>query len=258
MPSATIMRILFAATVFGCCLTVFRLVSSGLWRRFPVFTCFFAFLAVDYAWPVVVPQESDLYFYLWITTELITRVFCVFGVLELYRLMLARYKGIYSLGRWAMYVASIISVVVSVLMLLPRITPAMPQRSVYLGYAYAFNRGVDFSLTIFILLILLFLGQYSVTLSRNLVVHSSLYSIYFLSSGTYSFVHRAVWNHSSPMLDTAFAGIVAACTVAWFFLLNPKEEEVSAIHHRFSPEYEARVLQRLDALNQVMLKSAGR
>jgi hypothetical protein len=258
MPSTTLIKIFSAASALGCLMSVARFSLSGLSRRYPAFTCFFAFLVVDSSFPVLLSQDSDLYFYVWIVAEPVLRVFCVFGVLELYRLMLERYKGLYSLGRWVMYGASIVSVAVSVLMLLPRITPALPQRSVYLGYVYAFNRGVDFSLTVFILLILLFLSQYPVVLSRNLVVHASLYSIYFLCSGTYSFVHRVVWNHSAPVLDTAFAGIVAACTIAWFFLLTPKGEEVKASRIRFSPEYEARVLEKLDALNQVLLKSARR
>ena len=258
MPSAAITRVFLITTTLGCCLTLLRLFSTDLWRRYRVFAAFFVFLAADYIWPVLLSQKSILYFYFWIITEPVTRIFCIFGVLELYRLMLERYKGLYSLGRWAMYSASAISVMVSVLMLLPRITPALTQQSRYLGYAYAFNRGVDFSLTVFILLILLFLSRYPVTLSRNLVAHASLYSIYFLSSGTYAFVRRAVWKNSAPTLDTAFAGIVAACTIAWFFLLSPKGEEVKASRHRFSPEYEVRVLQKLDALNQVMLKSAGR
>ncbi|HUK18420.1 MAG TPA: hypothetical protein VLW65_18480, partial [Bryobacteraceae bacterium] len=184
------------------------------------------------------------------------RVFCVFGVLELYRLMLERYRGLYSLGRWVMYGASLISVAVSILMLLPRITPAMAQKSVYLGYAYAFNRGVDFSLTIFILLILVFISQYPVSLSRNMVVHASLYSIYFLSSGTYSLVRRAIGGGSANVLNLVFSGIVAACTLAWFVLLTPKGEEAKAARIHFSPDYEARVLGKLEALNQIMLKSA--
>jgi hypothetical protein len=235
---------------------VVRLFWTGLYRRYPAFTCFFAYRALDHIWPLLVNQRSDTFAWLWILTEPILRVFCVFGVLEMYRLILERYKGLYSLGRWVLYGCSFVSVLVSVLLLLPRITPALPQQTVYLGYAYAFNRGVDFSLTIFILLSLAFLSQYRVGLSRNLVVHATLYSVFFLSSGTYAFVRRAIWQLSAPRLDLVFSGIVAACTLAWFFLLSPKGEEVKTTKTSFSPEHEARVLQKLDALNQILLKSA--
>lgn len=242
----------------GCLLTASRLLWSGLSRRYPVFTLYIILVGLDSVWPVLIPQKSILYARLWTFTEPSLHVFSIFCVLELYRLMLERYKGLYSLGRWVMYGASALSVVISILMLLPRITPAMRQATIYIGYAAAFNRGVDFSLTIFILLILIFLSQYPITLSRNLVAHASVFSIYFLSRGTYVLVRTAIWRYSTPTLDLVFSGIVAACTIAWFFLLTPKGEETKANRIRFSPEYEARVLQKLDALNQVLLKSSRR
>lgn len=257
MPSAEITKALLGVSTLGCLLTALRLSWSGLYKRYPVFTAYFAFLAIDGIWPLFLPQNSDWYFYCWICTEPLLRIFCVFAVLELYRLLLEPYKGLYSLGRWAMYGVSFVSVIVSGLMLLPHITPATPLKSVRLGYAMAFNRGADFSLTIFILLSLLFLSQYPIKLSRNLVIHASLYSAYFLSRGTYLLFRRAI--PLGPMvsiLDLVFAGIVAACTLAWFLFLTPKGEEVRTARLRFSAEYEARVLQKLDALNQVMLKSA--
>ena len=256
MPSTVITRIFLAVSTLGCSLAVLRFVWSGLSKRYRVLTLYLAFLAIDHIWPVVLPQKSALYFYIWIVTEPVLRIFCVFGVLELYRLMLERYRGLYSLGRWVMYGGSLVSVIISLLMLLPHIKQNMPQKSVYLGYAYGFNRGVDFSLTIFILLILVFLSQYPITLSRNLVVHASLYSIYFLSSGTYALVRHAIGGGSANTLNLVFSGIVAACTVAWFFLLSPKGEEVKAARIHFSPDYEERVLGKLEALNQIMLKSA--
>jgi hypothetical protein len=256
MPSTAITRLLLVITLAGCSLTVLRLFWSGLFRRYPAFTAFFAFRAVDHIWPLFLPQKSALYAWFWIVTEPLLRVFCVFAVLELYRLMLERYKGLYSLGRWVLYGVSAISVVVSLLMLLPQISPAMHQRTAYLGYAWGFDRGVDFTLTIFILLSLAFISQYPISLSRNLVVHAALYSVFFLSSGTYALVRRAVWRHSAPVLDLVFSGVVAACTLAWFLLLSPKGEGAKAARIRFSPEYEARVLEKLDALNQVLIKSA--
>src|SRR5215469_16630183 len=144
MPSADITKIFLAVTTLGCSLTVVRLFWSGLSRRYPVFTLYFALLAADGVWPLLLRQDSDLYFDFWVCTAPLLRIVCIFGVLELYRLLLEPYKGLYSLGRWALYGVSGVSILVSGLMLLPHITPAMPPRSRYLGYALALNRGVDF------------------------------------------------------------------------------------------------------------------
>lgn len=258
MPGIVLTKAFLIAGTVGCSLTALKLFASGLSKRYPVFTWYLVFVALDSLWPVLISQKTTLYARLWTFTEPSLRILSIFCILELYRLMLERYKGLYSLGRWVMYGASLLSAVISILLLLPQIPPAMPQPTRYIGYAFAFNRGVDFSLTIFILLTLAFLSQYPITLSRNLVVHASLFSIYFISRGTYLLVRRAIWKSTAPTLDLVFAGIVAACTIAWFFLLSPKGEEVKASRLRFSPEYEARVLQKLDALNEVLLKSARR
>ena len=256
MPGIVLTKAFLIIGVVGSSLTALRLLWSGLYKRYPVFTLYIALVAVDSVWPVFINQKSILYARLWTFTEPLLHVFSVFCVLELYRMMLERYRGLYSLGRWVMYGASILSVGISILMLLPRIAPAMHQATNYLGYAFAFNRGVDFALTVFILMTLIFLSQYPITLSRNLVVHASLLSAYFLSRGTYLLVRHAIWRYSTPGLDLVFSGIVAACTIAWFLLLTREGEEIKATRPiRFSPEYEARVLHNLDALNQILLKS---
>lgn len=255
MPGIVFTKAFLIISVVGCVLTALRLLWSGLYKRYPAFTLYISLLAVDGIWPVVIPQKSIIYARVWTFSAPTLRFFSIFCVLELYRLMLERYKGLYSLGRWVMYIASTLSVVISLLMLLPRIPPSTPQATKYITYAFAFNRGVDFSLTIFILLTLVFLSRYPITLSRNIVVHASLLSVYFLSRGTYLLVRRAMPRSSMPTLDLAFSGIVALCTIAWLFLLTPRGEEVKASRPRFSPEYEARALQKLEALNQVLLKS---
>ena len=257
MPSTSLTNTFLVISILGCSATAIRLFRCGLSARYRVFTWFFAFAAVNHVWPLLIDRASFLYFYFWIVTEPVFRVFYVLTVLEMYRLMTERYKGLYSLARWAMYGTSAVSVLVSVMMLLPRITPAMPQKSVCLGYAYAFNRGVDFSLTVFILLILLFLSQYPIALSRNLLAHATLCSLYFLSSGTYGMVRRMIGGAPATSLNLVLSGIVASCTVAWFLLLSPKGEGIKAVRIRFSAGYEAQVLEKLDALNQILLKSAG-
>lgn len=256
MLSTEITTALLALSAVGCGMTVVRLLLSKLYSRYKVFTFYFAFTAIANTLLVLFPSNSNPYLYIWATTEPISRIFCVLGVLELYRLMLEPYKGLYSMGRWVMYGASVLSVIISILLLLPHITPRMPQKSVHLGYVYAFNRGVDFTLTLFILLTLLFISQYPVSLSRNLLAHASLYSAYFLSSGTYALVRRWIGGGSASSLNLVFTAIVAACTVAWFFLLTPHGEHVKAVRIHYSPEYEARVLQHLDTINQLLLKSS--
>jgi hypothetical protein len=211
-------------------------------------------LAGDLLYPIVLAQDSLPYFYIWVATEPVLRILYVLVVLELYRLILEPYKGLYSLGRWVLYGSSAVGAAISILTLLPHITPATPQSTRLLGYVYGFDRGVDLSLVIIILLMLAFLSRFPVTLSRNMLVHAALYSIYFFSESLYGLVWKILGLKTYTWLDTVFQGISAFCTVAWLFLLTPKGEEVPAKRMKFSPEYELRVLGKLDALNQTLLK----
>src|ERR1039458_8161467 len=102
-------------------------------------------------------------------------------VVELYKLVLEKYKGLYTLGRWALYVSLAISVSISAISLLPQIKPSLPQQSKIMFYMLATERGVNTGLAIFIVLILCFLSLFPVKLSRNVRVHALVYSIFFRS-----------------------------------------------------------------------------
>jgi hypothetical protein len=255
MPSTTITQFFLCISILGCSLTVVKLLASGLSRQYPVFTAFFSLRIINHIWPLFLATSSSLYLHLWAVTEPLFRVLYVLVVIELFRLILEQYKGIYSLGRWVLYASSAVAAAISILTLLPKIKPTMPQATKILGYVYAFDRGVDLSLVIIILLMLAFLSRFPITLSRNVVVHASLYSIYFLASSMYGLLWRVLGMKARSEVDLAFQGIAAACTLAWFFLLTPKGEEVPAKRFSFSPAYEKRALEQLAAINHALLKS---
>jgi len=145
-------------------------------------------------------------------------------------------------------------VVVSLLSLLPRITPAMPQQSRIMGYVYAAERGMDFSLAIFIVLILFFLTRYPVPLSRNVVVHAAVFSLFFLSNTFGLLLHSVFGLHLKNEVDMFLMGTSSACLVAWLFLLNAKGEKVRVSTLHFGRGDEARILLQLDSLNNTLLR----
>jgi hypothetical protein len=180
--------------------------------------------------------------------------FYIFVVLELYKLVLERYKGLYTLGRWAMYVAILISITISVAGLV--LSPPANQIMGRLKFINLVERGVDTGLVIFILLILLFLSQYHARLSRNVVVHAILYSIYFLSS-TLLFLLRGLFGvRSVDVLNVYLAGISATCVFAWFFLLTRKGEEFKPVATSgVGPDHEERLMHQLDSLNKTLMNA---
>jgi len=182
MTSAVLVSGLKAVLLLGSLLMVLKLYSTGLYHLYPIFFAFFIFRIPNSIWPLFLDVSSNLYLHVWVLTEPFEFGFYVLMVVELYKLVLEKYRGLYTLGRWALYVSLAISVTISAISLMPRITPSLPQRSKIMFYVLATERGIQTGLALFIILILCFLSLFPVKLSRNVRMHALVFSIFFLSS----------------------------------------------------------------------------
>jgi len=264
MPSAALVSFFQVVTLLGSGLTVVKLLTSGLYRRYRIFFAYFIF-RVPYTVAALIlthttglrggnGTNSNLFFFLFVCSEPIFLLFYILVVIELYGLVLEQYKGLNTLGRWAMYASVVIAVTVSVLTLLPKIAPSTPEPSKRLMYEIAAERGVDLSLVIFILLIVLFLSRYPVPLSRNVVVHTGIYSVFFLSNTLVLLLRTVLGWHASDLINLCFTALAAGCAVAWWLLLSAKGEAVQVSVTPFSAGSEERILQQLDSLNATLLR----
>ena len=257
MTIAALVSFLKAVSLLGSGLTAYKLYRSGLYRRYPIFFTYFVFRVLNGTWPFLLDIKSPAYLKVWMLTEPFLWTFYILVVFELYRLVLEKYKGLYTLGRWAMYVGIVVSAAVSALTLVLKIKPSAPQRSNLLGYFLVTERGIDLSLAIFILLILFFLSRYPVALSRNVRLHATLYSVYFLSN-TFGLLMRGLFGlHLADLVDLLLMGATTGCMIAWLFLLNPAGEQAADKLPRLSGEHERHLLTQLDAVNAALLKARG-
>ncbi|MBZ5725218.1 MAG: hypothetical protein LAP87_09500 [Acidobacteriia bacterium] len=258
MSGAAIVRLFELVYLFGAGLTALKLFRSQLHRRYRVFFVYLLFLVPytgAFLWLDLIPgARSNVYFYSWVLSAPLLWVFHILVVLALYRLILERHKGLYTLGRWAMYLVILVSVGVSALTLLPRITPAMPQQSRIMGYTVAAERGVDFALVMFLLLMLFLLTRYPVPLSRNVVVIAVVFVLFFLGTNLSLLLRNVFGLHLTSAVNTGLTGISAACAVAWLLLLNPQGEETRQVLPWIDPAHEQTMLRHLDALNAALLK----
>jgi hypothetical protein len=256
MPTASLQRFVEILLLIGSALVAIKLYSNGLWRRYRVFFAYCVLRVPNFVWPLVVNDQSPLYFWLFLISSPVFVLLYVLLVAELYRLILDKYRGLGTLGRWAMYAASAASVLVSVLALLPHITPAMPQGSRLLGYEYALERGIDFSLVVFILLLFAFLSRFPISLTRNVLVHAAIYSLYFLTS-TVGFLLHALWGiRLSAEVNLFVSAASLLCVAGWLWLLNPAGETTPARLPVFGSGDERRILLQLDAANSALLRAS--
>src|SRR5260370_30655892 len=167
MTGTALVWLLKAILLVGSVLMAYKLFRTGLHRKYPIFFAYFMFRVPNSLWHLFLDTSSPLYQKVWIVIDTIVLTFYILLVRELYRLVLDKYKGLYTLGRWAMYLAMTVSVIISVLSLIPKITPTTPQTSKIMTFVLGTERGVDTALALFIVLLLLFLSRYPVRLSRN-------------------------------------------------------------------------------------------
>ena len=198
--------------------------------------------------------NSDAYFRVFIWSDPLLILFYILVVVELYSLVLERYKGLYTLGRWAMYASVVIAVLVSVLTFLPKIAHQNSEPSRILMYEIAAERGVDLSLVIFILLIVLFLSRYPVPLSRNVVVHTGIYAVFFLSDTFVLLLRTVVGKRATDTVNLCLTILTSACAIGWWLLLSAKGEEVQVNAPHLSAGSEERILNQLDSLNATLLR----
>ena len=258
MTGAVLVPCLQVVLLLGSVLMVLMLYRTGLYRRYPIFFVFFIFRIPNGIWPLFLAVSSPLYQQVWVLTEPLGLGFYILMVVELYRLVLEKYKGLFTLGRWALYVSLAISVSISAISLLPRIKPDMPQRSKVMFYMLAAERGIHTGLAIFIVLILCFLSLFPVRLSRNVRVHALVFSIFFLSHTFVALMRSLFGMHLADAVNTILMGITALSVVAWLALLRVAGEESRGAEAPYGQAEESRLLMHLDSLNAALLRASGR
>ncbi len=258
MPGSALVLFLRIVTVAGAALIAVKLYKTDLRRRYTIFFFFFTYKFFNGIWPFFLHSSAGLYQQIWVFTEAINWIFYVLLVGELCRLVLEKHRGLYTLGRWAMYLGVVVSVVLSVVSLLPNIRRAPPQRSKVLPYVFATDRGLTLGLAVFLLLMMFLLKSYPVRLSRNVVLHAGLYTLFFISNSLSIALSSILGRALFSRIDTGLMVVSASCILMWLLFLNPRGEEVQVNVPNFSPEHEEKVLSHLEALNATLLKARGK
>jgi len=228
----------------------FRMARYGLYRSYP---SFLGFLLAELLQAVVLTfaRSEKSYKYGWLATEGVIVCFYALIVLECYAIALRDLPGIANLSRRYIKAGLGVAIVISVLLLGLERTP----NSIIPTFV-VFERDVVTSLVIFVLLILGFLTYYPVPLSRNAIVYSVGYSIYFLCKATaLLLVNRT--HQGSQLVSTILIIVSTLCLVFWLFALNRSgEAKTVVVGHRWKPGDEERLLSQLQGINDHLIRSA--
>src|ERR1700730_589039 len=255
-PAPTILDVLWGFSVVANAAAACRLCQLGLHRIYRFFFAYLVFATTRSLILLPFSVRSSMYVMIYAITAPILWMFYVLVVLELYSLVLQNYAGINSLGRWTLYGALTFSVTVSILTLIPHWGN---ERFRLLFWCTTVERGVVFSLVILLLLILFFLSRYPIALSRNIIVHCIVYTIFFMGISLTILIRNVVGHELMRELNEVVMVLSAACYLVWIFAITRKgESRIVTLRHNWTVTDEQRLIHQLDNINATLLRAAQR
>ncbi|MGA2135701.1 MAG: hypothetical protein ABSH50_25700 [Bryobacteraceae bacterium] len=248
--------ILNLVVVAGIIMLSVRLTLSGLHRRYRAFFIYLIFAALQEGVLGSINPAGKPYYYIWAYTEPVAWVLYVWVVLELYGLVLEDYQGLATVGRWALIAGIVLALAASGLSL---IIPSQhtPQGHL-MTYYYVTERAVYFSLVVFLVSILGFLLQYPIVLSRNIIVHSMVFSVYFVSTTIiYTVLSTSgLEKERLEIVGDVMNGINIAALGVWLVMLNKAGESLKQrLRPAWMPGREEDLVHQLNQLNTALLRA---
>lgn len=251
-------QIVWIANLFLVLLLILRMASRGLHRIYFWFFTMLCFQAFQTLGMVPLKPASNLYAWAYFLTQPVLWVLYVLAVLELYSLALRKHPGLASLSRWFVLGALLVSLTVSALTLTADLSGPVGKFPILENFS-VFERGVAFSLVLLLLLITGFLLWTPISIRRNIVLHASLYSAYFLATAALFFLENTRRFKLLEEVSIALLSANAVCLLLWILLLNNRGEEILVVvRSSWQPADEIRLARQMDAVNAFLLKSSNK
>lgn len=201
---------------------------------------------------------STLYGWIFLTSTPVLWIFAYLVVLELYRLILEDYPGIASVGRKAVSWSMGLAVAASFVYAIPDLRRAGGKFPVLRVYAIM-ERSTVLGLLLFLVLIQLFLFHYKLRLSRNRMVYSVGYAIYFGIGIAQDILWTALGALGINIADSVTLWVVAIAglfLVVGAGLLNEQGEAKVALQPADAESDRVRLQEQLAEMNRLLTRAA--
>lgn len=227
-------------------------------RTYSAFVAYLIFIAVrgGLTWPL--DMKSQAYITIWKLTQPLVWVLYTLIVLELCSLIFKEYPGIQVLGRRAVYGSLAVSALVSLMILAPTWrNSGEPMLST--PRFLMIERGIDSALVLLLLLLLVFLAILPIPLSRNVIIHSVLYAVFFTAGSMGIFIVNLTSFEAGRVISTCLMGVSFLCLIAWITLLSREGEHKIAVFRKPLPaSYEQRLVEQLSNINATLLRASAK
>ena len=249
-------RALWLAGIFCSLALVARFFQLKLTGSYHFFLAYLLFDSIRSIAGWFFSPGSTFYKNLWTFTEPVIWVLYVLVVLELSSLTFKEYRGIQALGRWTVYGSLIVSVFLSTITVLPTwIHSGEP--AISLQRFLMVERGIDSALVLLLLLLLAFLVVFPIQLSKNVMTHAVLYSVFFLSNSLGILIVNLAGRQLSNVMSTCLMGATDLCLIAWLTLIRREgEQKMIVIRNQMPAVDESRLIEHLESINATLLRAS--
>jgi len=235
-----------------------RLLQSRLHKIYFWFLIQLSFQSVQNLAMLPLDPAKNLYAWVYLFTQPVSWILYVLVVLELYSLALQNHPGLATLSRWVMGSGMVAALAISAFTLAADLSKPPGRFPVLVHYGIA-ERGITFSLVLFLVIIMGFLAWTPVPVRRNIVLHGALYTTYFLASTSALFLRNLFGYEWVALVSIVQLSVNNLCLLLWILFLNRKGEETPVtLRKLWRQADEDQITRQLDAINAFLLRSAGK
>lgn len=247
-----ISRLIWIFSIAAHFVVAAKMFRLGFGPRYRGFCVYMVAAGTQLAGLFCVRWLSSDYLWTWLATEFTIWILYIVVLLELYHLVLEDYPAIMTTGRKLLVWTLGVSVFISGLSLYADLTHAQgPQTMVV--YSWILERGVLFSLTLFLLILGGFVARYRLVLRRNATLHTTLFFFYFVSSTLAYFILTLTGRTATDSVNLALLCVSSLCTTLWIVNFEVVGEK-AVISSRPASEDATRLFSQLDELNTALAR----
>jgi hypothetical protein len=204
-----------------------KLVSSKLVTVYRCFSIYLIAIAIRSLVLMQLPVHGTAYTSFWMYSEPVIWLLQIGIVVELYSLVLNHYSGLQRIRLQVLNAILALAVLVSALTLYLDVTQTA-WRYPLLQTFFLLKRWICSLLLVFLLLMTVLLLRYSSALSRNVVLHARIFTMYFLS---YSLGYFAinVGVDVRRQVSVVLLGVACCCLLAWTLLLSKAGQDSAVV-----------------------------
>jgi hypothetical protein len=247
-------------------LALILIVRLLILRLHRVYRIFSLFLLSELAASLVslAPDFVPDYRIFWLVAQFVIWICTLWTVYALLEAVLAKLPGILGFSKKLLNGAFVLAGILGLLTVRPEYfasgAAAYPDPIArVVGIGIVFERVISSVALLVLVSILGFLLWFPVEVSKNLIVFSTGFLVYFAAK-TALLLTRSIWSHESlNLISNLIMFVSGACFAYWAIFITPEAETVPVrIGHSWHRPEQERLIGQLEAINMALLRAAAR